>query len=217
MTQSLCKIRQAAYTEGECERVQERQDNEASILFAHQTRSQGTGASAPLTRQDRPYARWAPGIPMSQAGGCPIAMPLQATLIQTAIYGAVGVFSVICLNGLYFWSANFENFFNRKFLFFFSLFSISCLKSQPHVKTLTLTFNDFHFHSNSLIHLTSLLLAYFSCTHTSTFYQCSMAFRGTALWSHTNCHAVTTIIEPSALRFFSSRRKETVVVCLFFF
>lgn len=127
---------------------------------------------------------------------------------NSAIYGAVGVFSVICLNGLYFWSANFENFFNRKFLFFFffPLFSISCLKSQPHVKTLTLTFNDFHFHSNSLIHLTSLLLAYFSCTHTSTFYQCSMAFRGTALWSHTNCHAVTTITEPSALRFFSSRR-----------
>lgn len=138
---------------------------------------------------------------------------------NSAIYGAVGVFSVICLNGLYFWSANFENFFNRKFLFFFffPLFSISCLKSQPHVKTLTLTFNDFHFHSNSLIHLTSLLLAYFSCTHTSTFYQCSMAFRGTALWSHTNCHAVTTITEPSALRFFSSRRKETVVVCCFFF
>lgn len=103
------------------------------------------------------------------------------------------------------------------FFFFFPLFSISCLKSQPHVKTLTLTFNDFHFHSNSLIHLTSLLLAYFSCTHTSTFYQCSMAFRGTALWSHTNCHAVTTVIEPSALRFFSSRRKETVVVCCFFF
>lgn len=126
----------------------------------------------------------------------------------------VRVFSVICLNGLYFWSAKFENFFLLIGCFFFFSFQYqfqNCLTPQSHVKILTPIFNYFHFHSNSLIYLISSLLGYCSSIPMSTFYQCSMAFMGITLWSHTYCNATTIVIILSGLySFTSSRSKEAV-------
>jgi len=142
-----------------------------------------------------------------------IDTPLQTTSIQKVQHmETVGVFSLICLNGLYFWSAKFENFFSLIGCFFFFSFQyqLQNCKTESHVKILTPTFNDFRFHSNSLDHLTSSLLGYCSSIHMSTFYQCSMALNGITPRSHTYRNATTIFIILNGLYFFSSRRsKET--------
>lgn len=218
MTPSLCKIQRAACTKRQ--RWERRRALNGHSLLppgrlpAHRLEPHGHG-------RELPQPSWAPGIPSQSEQLLPQHCCTTTNLLysENTTYRAVGLFAVICLNGLYSCLQSLKTFsFNRKFLFFFFPHSFqyqlqNCLKSQSHVKILTPTFNDFHFHPNSLIHLTSSLLGYCSCIHTSTSQQCFMACSGITPWWQTNCNVTTTIIVLNGLHSLS-RSKETA---FFFF
>lgn len=126
MIQSLCKIQREAYTErkGERERIEE----ERIKHTLHSPIRQGSRAQRPEPT-DMAGSSIAPaGIQVSSAGHlptCPTATPLirhyKPHLFKKYNIWKLGVFSVICLNGLQFWSAKFENFQQNVSLFLFSV------------------------------------------------------------------------------------------------